>query len=440
MKRANYRIVAFFVALILLGVANIGRVYSETPVIPVEDDANVYLSQIVDVPPVDDPRWELIPKEEMATQMQFLVDQQNSNYDRIQTWKGKYYQIRKSDFGGVDNQVFVDRSSIPAKLLYEDLFTFVCDIRKDRGFLRLDRLYEQYYDKSGAAIEKPMEISVDTDLCGLLTKDQYIRYEFGLDQIRGELEGVMPGRIGKVCVSMPAEEQRDISRIGTLFDPRLFFHSGFHKTFDTKTWYNLEGGFIPWLRGECDKKALQRALDGLTVFKGDFSGVIWYRVDYREDDGTLRCEYVFNSESNFNMVLSRECEAGVPFMTVGTKYRADADIYVPEQCVFIWDKGDSYRYFKHIESVLNEKIPSDQFALEALGLDPDVVVLDEAKEVSYKYVNGKLKPIAEFGASESYVENKSFWSSPARIVAFVVGLTLIAFGVVRRFRKRRAQS
>ena len=106
----------------------------------------------------------------------------------------------------------------------------------------------------------------------------------------------------------------------------------------------------------------------------------------------------------------------------------------------ILDKGESFRYFKHIESVLNETIPSDQFALQALGIEDGAVVLDKAKEVSYEYVNGQLKPIAKFGATESYAGDYSFWRSPARIVAFVVGAALIAFGVVRRFRKRSAQS
>ncbi len=440
MKRALFFVTAFLVAFGLFTGTKAEKAYSETPVIPAEDDANTYLSQIVQVPSTDDPRWELVPKDKMAKELQFLVDQQNSNYQRIRTWRGTYYQIRKSDLSDVDENIFANRSAIPSKLLYEDLFTFVCDVRKGRSFLRLDRLYEQYYDRSGAEMEKPKEISVDTDLCGILTKDQYIRYEFDLDQIRGELEGVMPGRVGKVCVSMAAEEQHDVSRIGTLFDPRLFFYSNFHRTFEAKAWYNLEYAYIPWLRGEGDKEAQRLIRELLTVQRGEFDGVVWYRVVCRMEDGTIQSEYNFNSDSNFNIVLSRQCNQGVPFMTVGAKYLTKDDIYVPVQCIFILDKGESFRYFQHIESVLNEKIPSDQFALEALGLDPDVVVLDETKEVSYKYVNGKLDPIAKFGAAESYVENKSFWSSPARIVAFVVGLALIAFGVVRRFHKRPAQS
>ena len=437
MKRALFFVTAFLVAFGLFTGTKAEKAYSETPVLPVEDNVEAYLDKIVQVPSADDSRWEQIPKEEMATQMQFLVDQQNSNYDRIRSWRGSYYQIRNSSINVGDFDL--GKSSPPVKIVYEDLFTFACDLAKDKSFIRLDRLYEQYYDKDGNKVDRSNKVQVNSDVCAILTKDQYVYYDFGVDQIRGELEGVMPGRIGKICLLRLSEKKREVSWAGTLFDPRQFFIWDISET-APKRWHNIETAYIPWLRGERDEALRQRALDRLTVQRGEFDGVIWYRVVYSADDGTIAEESVFNSESNFNMVLSRQCSNGVAFTTVAAKYRALDDIFIPDQCVFISRRGGFARYFKYIESVLNEKIPSDQFALEALGLDPDVVVLDEAKEVSYKYVNGKLKPIAEFGASESYVENKSFWSSPARIVAFVVGLTLIAFGVVRRFRKRRAQS
>lgn len=201
MKRA----ICFCLAFLLTLIFNFGnyssRAYSETPIIPMEKDAETYEAKIVDVPPADDPRWVLVPKEEMANHIQLLVDHQNSNYERIRTWSGSYYRIHRNDCTSTSGQ-----SSSTAYALLEDLFTFACNVAEDKSFLRCERLCEQYYDKRGAETE-PDNINFMSNVCGVLTKDQFIMYKFDTDQIRGELEGVMPGRIGKVCVSMPAEEQ-----------------------------------------------------------------------------------------------------------------------------------------------------------------------------------------------------------------------------------------
>jgi hypothetical protein len=433
MKRTVCVCLAFLLTLIFNFENYSSLAYSktpETPIIPVEKDAETYEAKIVDMPPADDPRWVLVPKEEMANHLQLLVDRQNSNYERIRSWSGSYYQIRKKR---MSQDIPDSGQSAPAYVLYEDLFTFACDVAEDKSFLRLERLYEQYYDKRWAETE-PENVRVESDVCGVLTKDKYLQYDFRSDQIRGELEGVMPGRIGKVCLSMPAEEQRDISRVGTLFDPRLFFIFDFD---GDKVWNNVEKAFIPWLRGEGSKELQQRMLDRLSVWRGDFDGVVWYRVVSFEEDRTIRDEYVFNSASNFNMVLSAQCDYGVPFMKFVARFTPVNDVYIPEEYLLIYRKEKSFRYFKLIDSVINEKISDDQFTLKAMGLDNDVVVLDDSTSTSYKYDNGRLKPIAKYGATETS-RLGSFWSSPLRIASAVLGLALISYAVARRFRRRAA--
>ena len=429
MNRIFCTCLAFLLTLIFNFGNNSSRAYSETPIIPMEKDAETYEAKIVDVPPADDPRWVLVPKEEMANHIQLLVDHQNSNYERIRTWSGSYYRIHRNDCTSTSGQ-----SSSTAYALLEDLFTFACNVAEDKSFLRCERLCEQYYDKRGAETE-PDNINFMSNVCGVLTKDQFIMYEFDTDQIRGELEGVMPGRIGKVCVSMPAEEQGFVTRIGTLFDPRFFFYTVLDDKY--KVWSNLERAFAPWLRGESTEELRQRAFDRLSVWRGDFEGVVWYRVVYFEEDGTLRDEYVFNSACNFNMVFASECDYGVPFVKWAARFTFVNDVYIPEEYLIILDKGEYFRYFKLIDSVINEKISDDQFTLKAMGLDDDVVVLDNSTSTSYKYDNGRLKPIAKYGATETS-RFGSFWSSPLRIASAVWGLALISYAVARRFRRRAA--
>ena len=431
MKRIVCVCLAFLLTLIFNFENYSSLAYSETPetpIIPVEKDAETYEAKIVDMPSADDPRWVLVPKEEMANHLQLLVDRQNSNYERIRSWSGSYYQIRKKR---MSQDIPDSGQSTPAYVLYEDLFTFACAVAEDKSFLRLERLYEQYYDKRWAETE-PENVRVESDVCGVLTKDKYLQYDFRSDQIRGELEGVMPGRIGKVCLSMPAEEQRDISRVGTLFDPQLFFIFDFD---GDKVWNNVEKAFIPWLRGEGSEELRQRMLDRLSVWRGDFDSVIWYRVVSFEEDRTIRGEYVFNSASNFNMVLCAQYDNGVPFMKFVARFTPVNDVYIPEEYLIIYGKEKSFRYFKLIDSVINEKISDDQFTLKAMGLDDDVVVLDNSKSSSYKYDNGRLKPIAKYGATETS-RLGSFWSSPLRIASAVLGLALISYAVARRFRRR----
>jgi hypothetical protein len=432
MKRFVCFCLAFLLTLVFNFENDSSRAYSktsETPIIPMEKDAETYEARIIDMPPADDPHWILVSQEEMANHLQLLVDHQNSNYERIRSWSGSYYQIRKEHLS--QDVPGSGSSALPVYVLFEDLFTFACNVAEDKSFLRLDLLCEQYYDKRGV-ITEPENPIILSDICGVLTKDKYFQYYFELDQGRGELEGVMPGRIGKVCVSMSAEEQCDISRLGTLFDPRLFFKPGFN---EKMIWDNVERAYVPWLRGEGSEELRQRMLDRLSVWRGDFEGVVWYRVVSFEEDRTIRGEYVFNSASNFNMVLCAQYDNGVPFMKFVARFTPVNDVYIPEEYLLIYRKEKSFRYFKLIDSVINEKISDDQFTLKAMGLDNDVVVLDDSTSTSYKYDNGRLKPIAKYGATETS-RLGSFWSSPLRIASAVLGLALISYAVARRFRRR----
>jgi hypothetical protein len=137
------------------------------------------------------------------------------------------------------------------------------------------------------------------------------------------------------------------------------------------------------------------------------------------------------------MVFASECDYGVPFVKWAARFTFVNDVYIPEEYLIILDKGEYFRYFKLIDSVINEKISDDQFTLKAMGLDDDVVVLDNSTSTSYKYDNGRLKPIAKYGATETS-RFGSFWSSPLRIASAVWGLALISYAVARRFRRRAA--
>ena len=370
----------------------------------------------------------------MAKHLQFLVDQQNSNYERIRTWSGSYDEINKHHFSTPNSSI---GDSNPAEyMVFKDLFTFSCDLVKDKCFMRLERVADQYYDKKGAKVQ-PGLVRVESDLACILTSDVYYQYDFGHDQMRGELEGVMPQRLGKVCISMPADQQRDVSRVGTMFDPRFFFYAGRDKKHPLKNWGNIEQGFVPWLKGEWDDVMQKRALTRLRVWRGEFDGVIWYRVVYYEENGVdLRDEYVFNSAANYNMVLSSECDYGVPFLKFHARYVSDSGIYFPEKYLLEHGKGKEFRYFDLIDVKFNEKIPDEQFTLQALGIEDGGVVLDDAKATSFKYENGGLTKLGKYGETPDASNVGAFWRSPRRIVAVVLGLALIAFGIVRRYRGR----
>ena len=392
-----------------------------------------YIKLFPKIPASDDPRWKLVPKEEMIENLQFLVDRQNANYEKIKTWSGKYDQIRKHDFAPPPEDMSLPYNNPAAYAITKNLFTFACDLEKDRCFMRMDRVYEQYYDKNDAKIEPGMT-RVWSNVASVLTSDVYYQFDFGQDQMRGELEGAMPQRVGKVCVSMPAKEQRDVSILGTLFDPRLFFYD---KDRNQHNWYSLEDEYLPQLKGEKEKKFQARTLKRLAIWRGEFDGVDWRRVGYFDDDKTteLHDEFVFNGDANYNMVLRATYFRGETIMKYYAQYASDAGIFFPEKFLIEYGKEKLFRFLELKESEFNRKIPKDKFTLKELGVDENVVVLDHEKQTSYKYNKGKLSKIAEYGSAEIANED-SFWRSPSRIVAVVLGTALIAVGLAARFRRR----
>lgn len=412
--------------------SEIAKTAAETPTIPIEKTPDAYVSQILTKPSPDDPRWVLLPKEEMAEHMQLLVDSQNSNYERIQAWKGSYYQVRRTSLSQEP-----DETAQPAYALTENLYTFARDFDKDKCFMRLDRLVEQFYDKRDVEF-KSGNYHMDSNICAILTKDEYWVYRFDLDQICGELEGVMPGYVSKVCNVMPADQQRDVSRISSLFDPRFFFYSDYTNQHKQKIWGNVENAFIAWLRDEKNKVMHKRAWERISVWRGSFDEDIWYRVVYFEEDKTsIRDEYWFNSSSGFNMVFSSVCDYGVPFAQFTARFTEQNDVKFPEEYVIVL-RDQCYIYFKLIDSEINGKLPDDQFTKKAMGLEDDTMVFDDAKERVSKYENDRMVPVTKYGATKTAAQENSFWRSPVRIAAFVLGIALVLFVGVRRLRRKAA--
>ena len=136
------------------------------------------------------------------------------------------------------------------------------------------------------------------------------------------------------------------------------------------------------------------------------------------------------------MVLSSECDYGVPFLKFYASYVSNSGIYFPDKYLLEHGKRKEFRYFSLVDCKFNEKIPDEQFTLQALGIEEGGVVLDDAKATSFKYEGGKLTKLGKYGETPDASNVGAFWRSPRRIVAVFLGLALIAFGIVRRYRGR----
>ena len=148
------------------------------------------------------------------------------------------------------------------------------------------------------------------------------------------------------------------------------------------------------------------------------------------------------------------------------EYAKVDDVYIPSKLLWAFpefrgEQNDStdeilcnYLYCEMIDARVNQKIPGDQFTLKALGLGDSVMIYNRITNTFSRYEeeDGEGVPFAKFNPNalknpgvktapiERIVPARPFWRSPARLIAFALGVVLILFGVYAKFRRKKTAS
>ena len=411
-----------------------------------DDSVDRYAREFPAIESLKTAAWQETPKSELESLLQFFVDQAKSNFSRIRYWQGKYEQFRivqmnstqPTNLSLTNTETRIgDHAASFAECNLN--YNFLLDNTREKIFIDQSTNSINYYDDNGAKIEEPWN-RITTDIRAILKVDECAYFEYGDNSnfYRQELEGVQPGRIGKV-VTIDEPSRLNLGMSSRLFDPRLFFYDAVYPTH--RPWDNLENGYLKWLRGESGKELQSLATDALTLFKTNIGGEIWYRLVYQRPQSNMTSVFVYNSGSNYNLAHYSALRGDVPFLERWISYRKINEIFIPDKCLIVydsWRNEKSIRFFNLVDCTLNQKIPDEQFEIEALQLDEDVIVMNNINSTSY-FVNadGEVAPLAKYGEKEPTFGTVPFWESPLRITAFVVGVMLLVVGVTMKLRKKR---
>ena len=417
-------------------------------------DSNLddYVAKFAPVPPIDSDVWHKVPEDELVPKLQFLVDRLRLNYDGLETWSGSYdvYSQRwptAPPENPNNNEPKKDPATINDCVTLHHVCDFWVDKKNDKLFVDKRQIEATYLNASGKEIENPSSRYI-SDITAIISNDELITYEYGegSDQIRPELKGDLDGRIGKICkVDFLKNASYGIGLSGDVFDPRYFFIS----RPDEYRWYEISDSIIPRLSGK--KKLPAKVKASTTLLEGKIDDVEWFYLIYEVENEIvhqgLRKEYVFNSESGYNLVSFHVFDMNNPDnlgLNAGhlANYVKIDDVYVPDQWLevssSIEERPRNFRYFKLNDCEMNKSIPKERFTIDSLELDDDVVVMNQKDSTLYEYKPDKgLVPHAEFGSDVRIVPTTPLWRSPLRLTAFVVGVALIIGGLAFKIRKKR---
>ena len=422
------------------------QIFTNNLLLGQESELLNFESQFSFIPLETDIRWIETSKDDMREKIQFLVDNANSNYERIQTWSGIYQQTLFSHLG-VDKYATKDATSkedIPYCSLLTANYSFFRDNRRDASFISVKRVAEKVYNYKNKELTNNKEKGVlVSDFKAIFDSESTILFQEGLLFPAPRLNGVVSGDGLQLCLILPTDKiQR--SPHGNFFDPQFFFHTSLTPV--RTYWHTFEKMYLPMLNGQYGDDKKDSTLKKIRFFelKEKDDDNLWYRIEVSFDSYVLK--YFFSSASGYNLLFHSVQIDGKTTQSVRQEYRKINNVYIPSMMLSRFSTNVSaiqsisasntdFMFLKLVSMDINKPIPSRQFSLDALGLDENVIIQNDIDGTYYEYQNGTLYPMGSVGGVSNAV-SESMWKSPHRLIAFTLGILLLIFGITYKIRRR----
>ncbi|MBQ9371166.1 MAG: hypothetical protein IJU03_03150 [Thermoguttaceae bacterium] len=413
-----------------------------------EGNLNYYESQfksILQAPSSDDSSWQRVSNEKLKETLQFLVDQQNSNYDRIRTWSGTYEQVQSAripqPLAEIKPIVEQNNGSIPSSSVREDVYRFFRDFKADKTFFAFDCKNELFCNDSGTVLEGETNIGQGS-LEGIITSKENITFWRDLNYGYPSAIATPSSPSVKMCQIEPANSL-PLSDVSSYLDPRAFFCPIVEP--QSKRWREIEDIVLPHLKEGSGKTEVGTPVE---LYEKESDGIVWFWLNI--GGSAILNEYAFSSDSGYNIIHHAVIDDGKIVNSINLEYAKVNEVYVPSAMLLQYttrsaqtdevSKPNNFRYLKLVDAKINESIPSKQFTLDALDLDEDVLIQNTIDETYYHYIDGKLVPFVKFGSSELIIPKTPVWRSPVRMIALGLGVLLIIVAVIFKTRRKQVET
>ncbi|MBQ9370565.1 MAG: hypothetical protein IJU03_00065 [Thermoguttaceae bacterium] len=428
------------------------------------DQLDEILAKFAPIPDASDQRWREVPSEQFVEKLQFFLDRQNENYNKIKTWSGRYFISRRSYFEASPQIVEQLRSVETVKSHYNvssDVYTFYQDVKKEKLFFSRELKDQERFTPDGAPFESEW-IRTRTNVRAVFTPEEADVFYYDEERrIPEPFQDQFPEGVAKFCtINDPSTTQ--FSPIGEFFNPQFLF--GLLALNHTR-WEGFGTVYIPILSGEKGEERKNEFTSKVKIFECEIDGVEWVRIE--RDFGDVVERYVLNGAVGYNIVFTGQNKVGQEARSpTMLEYAKVDDVYIPSKLLWAFpefrgEQNDStdeilcnYLYCEMIDARVNQKIPGDQFTLKALGLGDSVMIYNRITNTFSRYEeeDGEGVPFAKFNPNalknpgvktapiERIVPARPFWRSPARLIAFALGVVLILFGVYAKFRRKKTAS
>ncbi len=409
------------------------------------------LKAIPEAPTAEDATWRRVPNEKLQETLQFLVEQQNANYKRIQSWSGTYQRAVGAPISPRPQEIKafmpIPEEKEPRSYVQKDEYYAFCDLNANKTYGKSEKQEEIVYNSSSNEIIQPESGSVGSSNLEFITtsKENVVFYHDANYAPPPPLDSPTSKAVKMCQIQSPNSLYTGVH--SSCFDPRSFFLDSVEPP--VKRWNILEQYLLPTLMGKEGEEKKAELIKELELYEKETDGDKWYWLNYGLT-GSANFKYAFNRSSGFNIVYKVTVLNGKPEDSINLEYVKVNDVYIPSSLLLRHktrfqqtdsvDEFNSFRYLKLVDAQINPEIPKEQFTLAALELNDEVLIQNTIDETYYHYRDGKLVPFVKFGSSELIVPTEPVWRSPTRLIALGLGVFLVVLAVVFKTRRKRSEA
>lgn len=325
-----------------------------------------------------------VPLDEVASTLEFLYNQLQSNHDALRTWVGTYSAVDRYYWERCPVDAVRSRGEVRERGCWSISSADVRFALDNEG----DRIRTDFVQSE--ATKYVAELAA-TDVIGTAVKAREYRWvrtaealiEFPASDYREQVEsfpevkGFGSGNMGRVIYVQDPRNAKQEQRFGRFVDPREFMGNGTHLYSRTCQLYAsaLRGERLPEEREHAAKNLrLYREADRTTT---TYTMVIRYpNASTGEEHRQLRT--VFSSAVGFQVVSFEKRELSTPYETRKYQYQERDGTYFPSLYNYEFFERSSddatgwrlakQRTFTLAESEVNVPIDEEMFAAEGMGL------------------------------------------------------------------------
>lgn len=376
-----------------------------------------------------------IDSTERVSVLKLLIAEMQSNYNKIETWKGEYsFQDSLRMTSKMMNSIYQTDRKIDAcdvVRVEQGIIQFVLDSKDNLLFTS----YQVNVQRAHEAVEDFLNLQLPNfgDLFyqkSVISSKDYISYEPKMLYSRFvDLPSTQEEVTGAAFRDV-VERSRGQQESGVV-DPRCFFGINDRTFF----WDDLQ---------VCISFGLDSfPVDMWRIVSGKG---IHYEVDLigqsADNQPKFVGTYTFAEECGFNPIrFSFGYKNSTPMKQIEWDYCLQDGIFIPSRVRNVTISGDGRvikfeRILRLKDCVLNEKIDASVFTYAGIGLKDGDRVVDRIERVGMVMKDGKPHKVADFGGdfSAENIDNPSL--STFQMVTMVVGLLFIFISVFLHIRKQ----